>query len=122
MIEQACDAGALDRFQIFGDRALALRREQIGDRVQQQIVAVIAKQRLGAAIGGMDIPGAIEHPDALGCGVEDRRKVLGVGFADHRRVDHRRVRDGGGWRSGGGLIVRSLGRREHQRERGFIVP
>ena len=102
MIEQAGDAGALDALQIFLHHALAFRREQIGEIALDEFGAVIAEQRFGAAVAGIDVALGVEHHDAFGGGVEDGAELLGIGVADGRwldcrcglRRDRRRRRDG----------------------------
>src|SRR6202035_3710331 len=63
-IEQAGDAGALDAFDIIADHALAFRREQLGDVQPHEFVAVIAEQRLGAAVARIEVAFGVEHHDA----------------------------------------------------------
>ena len=55
VVEQAGDAGALDAFEIVPHHALAFRREQVGQIALRQVVAVIAEQRLGAAVAGIEV-------------------------------------------------------------------
>ena len=82
VVEQAGDAGALDARQIIEHRALALRREQVGEIALHEIGAVIAEQRFGAAIAGIDVALGVEHHDAFGGGVEDGAEFLGIGVTD----------------------------------------
>ena len=79
-------------------RALAFRREQVGKIALHEFVAVIAEQRLGAAVAGIDVALGVEHHDALGRGVEDGAELLGIGVADRRRLRHGSagLRDRGG--------------------------
>ena len=111
VIEQARDAGALDAGEIVQHRGPALRREQLGEIALHERGAVMAEQRLRAAVAGIDVAFGIEHQDALGGGIEDGAEFLGVGMADGRRR--------------GGHCRRRRGRgrvRADQRQRGFIVP
>ena len=85
VIEQAGDAGALDALQIIPDHALAFRREQFGEIALHEFGAVIAEQRLGAAVARIDVALGVEHHDAFGRGVEDGAEFLGIGVADGRR-------------------------------------
>ena len=90
VFEQAGDAGALDAFQIIHHHALAFRREQLGEIALHEFSAVIAEQRLGAAVAGIEVAFGVEHHDAIGGGVEDGAEFLGVGVADRRRLWRRR--------------------------------
>ena len=84
VVEQAGDAGALDALQIILHHALAFRREQLGEIALHEFVAVIAEQRLGAAVARIDVALGVEHHDAFGGGVEDGAEFLGIGVADGR--------------------------------------
>ena len=90
VIEQAGDAGALDAGEIVEHRVLALRREQVGEIALHELVAVIAEQRLGAAVGRIDVALGVEHHDAFGGGVEDGAEFFGIGVADRRRFGYGR--------------------------------
>ena len=126
VVEQARNGGALDAIEIFGDRALAFRREEIAEMAPQEILAVVAEQRFGAAVAGVDVALGVEHHDAFGGGVENGGEILGIDLADHRRW--RRADDGvRRGRRHRRCNSRSLGRhalrrREHQGQRGFAVP
>ena len=85
VIEQACDLGALDAGEMVLHHALAFRREQLGEMALRELRPVIAEQRFGAAIAGMDGAPGVEHHDAFGGGVENGGKILGIGVADRRR-------------------------------------
>ena len=50
VIEQAREVGAVNAFQIVAHRSLAFRREQRGEVLLHQFVAVIAEQRFGTAV------------------------------------------------------------------------
>ena len=123
VIEQAGDAGALDAVEIVEHRVLAFRREQIGQIALHEFVAVIAEQRFGAAVAGIDVALGVEHHDAFGRGVEDGAEFFGIGVADRRRFGERRLGDGRRLRDRGGdgraLVARA---REDQRQRGIAVP
>ena len=94
VIEQAGDAGALDAGEIVQHRALAFRREQFGEIALHEVGAVIAEQRFGAAVAGIDVAFGVEHHDAFGRGVEDGAELLGIGVADRRRFGCGRDRFG----------------------------
>ncbi len=82
MIEQAGDACGFDALKIVQHRGLAFQREQLGKIVLHELGAVVAEQRLRAAVARIDVALGIEHHDAFGCGVEDGAKFLGIGLAD----------------------------------------
>ena len=112
----------LDACQIIQHRGLAFRREQIGEIALHEFVAVIAEQRFGAAIAGIDVAFGVEHHDAFGRGVEDGAEFLGIGVAD------RRGSVGG---ATGSAIASGIGdatlrprrrARADQRQRGIAVP
>ena len=86
VIEQAGDAGALEAVEIIQHRAVAFRREQLGEIALHQFGAVIAEQRFGAAVARIDVALGVEHHDAFGRGVEDGAEFLGIGVADRRRA------------------------------------
>ena len=82
MIEQARSTVGLDAGEIVEHRRLAIRREQIGKVAPDELVAVIAEQRLGAAVGRIEIALGVEHHDAFGRGVEDGAELFGIGLPD----------------------------------------
>ena len=82
VIEQAGDAGRLDAGEIFEHAVPAFRRKQVGEIASREFVAVMAEQRLGAAVGRIDVALGVEHHDAFGRGVEDGGEFFGVGTAD----------------------------------------
>ena len=82
VIEQARDIGAPDAGEIVQHHALAFRREQLSEIALREFRPVIAEQRFGAAIAGMDRARGVEHHDAFGGGVENGGKILGIGVAD----------------------------------------
>ena len=95
--------GGFDAGKIFEHAVLAFRRK--ADRRDcgwTNSVAVIAEQRLGAAIAGVDVALVVEHHDAFGRGVEDGAEIFGIGFARRRaaavpaRVPARRAGTGTG--------------------------
>ncbi len=123
MVEQAGDAAAFDALEIVLDRALALRREQLGEIAPHQFGAVIAEQRFGAAVAGIDVALGIEHHDAFGRGVEDGAEFLGIGVADGGwfRAARRGMADrGGDLRFPDLRLAARAG--EDQRQRGIVVP
>ena len=71
--------------EIFEHAVLAFRREQLRQIASRKLLAVIAEQRFGAAIGRIDVALGVEHHDAFGRGVEDGGEFFGVGMADSRR-------------------------------------
>ena len=74
-VEHARDAVFAHAVEIVDRDVDALRREQIEERPAGEFAGVVAEQRLGAAVGRDDRPGAVEHDDAVGGGVEDRVKL-----------------------------------------------
>ena len=94
--------------EIIEHRVLAFRREQIGEIVLHEFVAVIAEQRFGAAVAGIDIALGVEHHDAFGRGVEDGAEFLGIGMSDRRWL---------GGRDGSGTGRRRRSRRRWPRPR-----
>jgi len=118
MIEQARDIGAFDALQIILHRRLAFRGEQLHQIALHELRAIIAEQRLGAAVARMDGALGVEHHDAFGGGIEDGAELLGVGVAGGRRCGGRdRLGKRGGDRGGFGA-----GARENQGQRRIAVP
>ena len=128
VIEQAFDAGRLDGGEIVEHAVPAFRREQIGQIALREFVAVMAEQRFGAAVGGMDVAVGVEHHDAFGRGVEDGGEVFGVGWPTSAAVrapagsatsfdTGSAPRDGG--RDRRALVARA---REDQGQRRIAVP
>ena len=80
--------------EIFEHAVLAFRREQLREIAARELVAVIAEQRFGAAVGRIDVALGVEHHDAFGRGVEDGGEFFGVGMADIGRfgLRYRRFR------------------------------
>ena len=85
VVEQAGGIGRLDAGEIFEHAVPAFRCEQLRQIAARKLLAVIAEQRFGAAIGGIDVALGVEHHDAVGRGVEDGGEFFGVGMADRRR-------------------------------------
>ncbi len=110
VIEQACSIGPLDAVQMIQHRRLAFRREQLNEIALRELSAIVAEQRLGAAVAKIDVAIGIELHDAFGGGVEDGAKFLGIGLAHGRRCAEGDEFGKHGDR-GGGLVARA---RENQ--------
>ena len=82
---------ALDAVEIF-DTPCWLSGANSSARLRcASVVAVMAEQRFGAAVGRMDVALGVEHHDAFGRGVEDRGEFFGVGIADIGRFEDVRL-------------------------------
>ena len=88
-----------------------------------KIGAVIAEQRFGAAIAGVDVAFGIEHQNAFGGGVEDGAEIFGVGVTG-RRWFYCGTATGSGsrWRCHRDRRVVGGAFRADQRERRIVVP
>jgi hypothetical protein len=70
-IEEAGDAVVLEPRQVVERGLRAFRRQQLAELHVAQLVPFKPEQRLGAGVGALDGPGAVEDDHAIGGGVED---------------------------------------------------